>query len=130
VPAPQLPRAIIVHTIREVTMADLYLQGAPIELDIRPRVVRSGDRIHVAFRAPRIPGATSVPRYDVTVWDGWRRRVATLMREPVRPTGGVVCLDWDGRDDRGLLLSPGNYQLRVRGIGNPLQLERTLLIEW
>jgi hypothetical protein len=111
-------------------MADLHLDGAGSILDVRPRVVRAGDRIHVAFRALRVPGAMSVPRYDVSVLDAWRRRVATLMREPVRPTGGVVCLDWDGRDDHGRPLSPGNYQLRVRGVGNPLQLERTLLIEW
>jgi hypothetical protein len=110
-------------------MADLYPEGERPVLDIRPQVVRPGDRVHVAFRALRIPGTMNVPRYDVSVLDALRRRVATLMREPVRPTGGVVCLDWDGRDDHGHPLAPGNYQLRVRGVGNPLQLERTLLIE-
>lgn len=110
-------------------MANLHLNIDAPHLDIRPRVVRPGDNVYVAFRALRLPGTTRMPRYDVTVLDAWRRRVATLLREPVRPTGGVVCLEWDGRDDRGMLLMPGNYQLRVRGVGNPLQLERTLLIE-
>lgn len=111
-------------------MANLLLGIHGSGLDIRPRVVRPGDRVHVAFRAHRIPGGTTVPRYDVSVLDALRRRVATLLREPVRPSGGVVCLDWDGRDDHGFLLPPGQYQLRVQGVGNPLELERTLLVEW
>jgi hypothetical protein len=111
-------------------MAELDLRGVHYGLDIRPRVFRPGDCIHVAFHAPRVPGMMSVPRFDVTVLDAWRRCVATLLREPVRPAGGVVCLDWDGRDDQGMPLPPGYYQMRVRGIGNPLQLERTLMIEW
>jgi hypothetical protein len=110
-------------------MADLYLEAARPSLDIRPPVIRPGDRVQVAFRAVRTPGTMSVPRYDVAVFDAMRFRVATLLREPARPTGGVVCLDWDGRDDRGLTLPPGAYQLRVEGVGNPLQLERTVFIE-
>ena len=108
---------------------DLYLVGAGSNLDIRPTVLRPGDLVQVAFRALREPGSLSLPRYDVSVFDRHRLRVATLLREAVRPTGGVVCLDWDGRDDRGLLLPPRSYQLRVEGVGNPLQLERTLRIE-
>ena len=111
-------------------MGNLFLMGARPNLDVRPSVVRPGDRIHVAFRPLREQGMMSVPRYDVSVFDSLRRRVATLLSEPARPTGGVVCLDWDGRDDHGILLPPGGYRLRVRGIGNPLQLERTLMIEW
>ena len=111
-------------------LADLYLDGAQPVLDIRPRIVRAGDRVHVAFRVPRIPGIMSVPRFDVTVLDAWRRRVATLLREPVRPAGGVVRIDWDGRDDQGIHLRSGSYQLRVEGVGNSIQLERTLLIDW
>jgi hypothetical protein len=107
---------------------DLHF-GARSGLDIRPSVFRPGDLVQVAFRALRVPGTLSVPRYDVGVFNARRLRVATLLREAVRPTGGVVCLDWDGRDDRGLLLPPGSYQLRVEGVGNPLQLERTLQIE-
>jgi hypothetical protein len=110
-------------------MAELYLENAGSGLDIRPPVLRHGDRVHVAFRALRVPGGMSLPRYDVAVFDARRRRVATLLRDPVRPAGGVVCIEWDGRDDRGVILPPGAYQLRVEGVGNPLRLERTLLVD-
>jgi len=110
-------------------MAELFLLGASPALVIRPRVVRIGDRVLVAFRVPRISGAMRVPRFLVTVHDAWRRRVATLLREPVRPERGVVCVDWDGRGDHGPHLPPGSYQLRVEGMGNPLRLEQTLIIE-
>jgi hypothetical protein len=108
---------------------DLYLEGARPSLDIRPSVLRPGDCVQIAFRAARIAGTMNVPHYDVSVLDARRTRVATLLSEPVRPTGGVVCLVWDGRDDRGFLLPPGPYQLRVEGVDHPLLHERTLLIE-
>ena len=110
-------------------MGHLYLDTPPPTLDVRPAILRPGDVVRVAFRVLRIPGALALPRFDVSVFDRRPSRVATLLREPVRPTGGVVCLDWDGRDDRGCLLEPGRYQLRVKGLGNPLLLERTLTIE-
>src|SRR5262245_14827991 len=113
-------------------MAETYLErdsapGAGIEL--WPHSLRAGDRIHVAFRAARVVGAMSMPRYEVSVLDSGRRRVATLLRGRARPAGGVVCLDWDGRDDRGVLLSPGRYWLRVTIVDSPATLERTLYVE-
>lgn len=85
--------------------------------------------MRVAFLAQRVPGGIRLPRYSVTVMDARRRRVATLLREPARPTGGVVHVDWDGRDDQGRLLMPGSYLLSVRGVDNTLRLERTVLVE-
>jgi flagellar hook assembly protein FlgD len=93
-----------------------------------PEVLRAGERILVAFRAARVAGMMRVPSYEVTVFDSRRRRVATLLRGRARPSAGVVCVDWDGRDDRGALVPPGAYQLRVEGPGSSPRLERTLLV--
>ncbi len=112
-------------------MAETYLDydrdGAGIEL--WPEALRSGDRIHVAFRAARVVGAMSVPHYEVTVLDARCRRVATLLRGRARPAGGVICVDWDGRDDGGAWVPPGLYRLRVESVGSGLRLERTIYVE-
>jgi len=99
-------------------------QGLGIE--VWPREPRIGERMLVAFRAAKVFGAMSVPRYEVMVLDERRRRVATLMRGQARPSGGVVCVDWDGRDDGGVMIRAGVYRLRVEGIGTSLVLERTM----
>ena len=110
-------------------MAELLLEQTRPRLELWPSALRAGERVHIAFRAARVIGSMSVPRYEVTVLDARRRRVATLLHGPARPVGGVVCVEWDGRDDRGRRVPPGSYQLRVEGVGFRLRLERTLLID-
>ena len=107
----------------------LYLDDAAAGITLDPAVLRAGDYINVAFRAARVAGATSLPRYDVAVFDARRRRVATLLRGRARAAAGVVCVDWNGRDDTGALVPPGAYQLRVESAGSSLRLERTLLVD-
>jgi hypothetical protein len=110
-------------------MPELYLDHRGSGLELWPNVLRAGDRVHVAFRAARVVGAMSIPRYEVTVLDSRRRRVATLLLGSARPVSGVVCVEWDGRDDRGQFVPAGAYQLRVEGLRCSLRLERTLLVD-
>ena len=111
-------------------MADLFL-GEPVSaFEPRPSVMRAGDRVQVAFHAMRIHGAMRLPQYEVMILDSRRRRVATLLRGAARPAGGVICVDWDGRDDTGGIVPAGAYQLRVQGIDGSRPLERTLTVEY
>lgn len=110
-------------------MLDLSPERQGLAIEVWPREPRIGDRIHVAFRAPPHVGAASRRRYEVTVLDHRRRRVATLLRGPGFVMRGVICVEWDGTDDRGAQVAPGGYQLRVEGRGPSLILERTLRIE-
>jgi len=98
-------------------------------IELWPSTLRAGDRMHIAFRAPRIVGMMKLPTYEVTVLDPRRRRVATLLRGPARASAGGVCIDWDGRDDFGRTVTAGAYRLRVEGRPG-LLLERTLHVEW
>jgi len=109
-------------------MAELELDPRTSGLELWPTSLRSGDRIHIAFRATRVVGAMSVPRYEVSVLDSRRRRVATLLRGRVRPAAGVICVDWDGRDDRGIMVTSGAYTLRVERAGTEFRLERMLFV--
>ncbi len=68
-------------------MAEVYLEDASPGLELWPSVLRAGERMHIAFRAARVVGTMSVPRYEVAVFDSRRRRVATLLRGPARPSG-------------------------------------------
>ena len=61
--------------------------------------------------------------------DQRRRVVATVARGVLRPAGGVVCTEWDGRDERGELAPPGRYLLRVVKPSSTFTLERTVFIE-
>ncbi len=110
-------------------MAELYLDDRGPGIELLPEVLSAGDHVLVAFRATRVMGAMSAPRYQVTVHDERRRHVATLLLGRVRPAGGVVCVAWDGRDDRGALVSPGLYRLRVETLGTSLRMERTLRVD-
>ena len=107
-------------------MAEVYLEDASAGLELWPPVMRTGERMHIAFRAARIVGSMYAPRYEVCVFDSARRRVATLLRGTARPSGGVVFVEWDGRDDRGADVPSGSYQVRVQGA---LRLERTLIVD-
>ena len=57
------------------------------------------------------------------------RPVATIVRGPLRPVGGVVCIEWNGRDEAGAELPAGRYHLRVTRPGSTFLLERKLHIE-
>ena len=109
-------------------MGQTQIQDEGVELQLWPSLLRLGGRIHVAFRAARIEGSLSAPRYDVSVLDAQRKRVATLLQGPARPTAGVVCVEWDGRDDGDAHVPPGVYRVHVAGIGFPLRLEQVLHI--
>ena len=109
-------------------MVDLQIERALPAIELRPTVLRAGDRVQVAFRASRVDGAMRLPRYEVTVVDARRRRIATLLRGHARPAGGVICVDWDGRDDRGAAVPSGDYRLRVQRIGGTLRIEHTLTV--
>ena len=98
-------------------------------IEVSPGAPRLGDRIHVAFRAAGPCADPGAPCYEVAVLDAHRHRVATLFLGRARAAGDVVSVDWDGSDDRGSKVPPGLYQLRVRGIGFPLLLERTLKLD-
>ena len=104
----------------------VVLESATSGIVVWPERPRIGDRIHVAIKAARIIGAMSVPRYEVTVLDARRRRVATLLRGRARAVASVVCVEWDGVDDAGARVAPGIYRLRVRSEGSPELLEKTL----
>jgi len=104
--------------------AQIEIEG--MELQLWPSLLRLGERVHVAFRAARIIGSMNAPRYDVSVLDARRQRVATLLRGTARPTAGVVCIEWDGRDDGGALVPMGAYRVHVAGVGFPLRLEQVL----
>jgi hypothetical protein len=110
-------------------MAELFLDQRCTGLEFWPPALKAGERIHIAFRAARVVGMMSTPRYEVTILDARRRRVATLLHGPARPSGGVVTLEWDGRDDAGDPVPAGAYQLRVQALGSPLQLERTIRVD-
>jgi hypothetical protein len=110
-------------------MAEVYLEDASAGIELWPPVLRVGERIQIAFRAARIVGALREPRYEVSVFDTRNRRVATLLRGAAKPSGGVVFVEWEGRDDRGLEVPSGAFQLRVQGLGSALRLERTIIVE-
>ncbi len=97
-------------------------------IELWPPVLRAGDRVHIVFRAARIVGAMSVPRYAVAVLDFRRRVVANLLRGPARPVSGVICVDWDGRGDDGAPVPPGHYRVHVELPGASQPTERTLLV--
>ncbi len=105
---------------------ELHLDGPGAGIQVWPESPRLGERIHVAFRAARIAGAMHRPRYEVTVLDARRRRVTALLKGHARAVGGVVCVEWDGVNDNGALVSPGVYLLRIRCHRSPLVLERSL----
>ena len=109
-------------------MLQTEIDNQGVELQLWPSLLRLGDRIHVAFRAARLVGSMSAPRYQVSVLDARRQRVATLLHGFARPTAGVVCVEWDGRDDGGDYVPPGVYRVHVAGLGFPLRLEQVLHI--
>src|SRR5262249_52099914 len=99
------------------------------EIELRPPVLRAGDHVQIAFRAARIGGSMRVPRYRVAILDERRRPIANLLRGPARPAGGAVCVEWDGRDDRGLSVLPGIYCIHIQLPGASLPIERKLFID-
>src|SRR5262245_2471710 len=109
-------------------MTRLFLDVDGSGIELWPSQLRIGDRILIAFRASRVVGAMSAPRYEVMVLDFRRRRLATLLRGPARPSGGVVCVEWDGRDDHGRPVPAGPYQALVARVGTHVRLERTLWV--
>jgi hypothetical protein len=98
-------------------------------IQVWPSVLRGGDRVHIVFRAVRIVGSMSLPRYLVRVLDQRRHVVATLMRGSARPAGGVVCVEWDGRDDAGTPVPPGRYGIQVELPRPALPLQHSLRVE-
>lgn len=110
-------------------MGKLAFDAEGASLQIWPDTMRSGDRIAIAFLAAVLRGAAARDAYEVTLHDHRRRRVATIARGPLRPTGGVVCIEWDGRSELGAEVRPGRYLLRVTRPASTFLLERTLYIE-
>ena len=72
----------------------LYLDDVAAGITLDPAVLRAGDYINAAFRAARVAGATTLPRYDVAVFDAIRRRVATLLRGCARAGCSTAQLCW------------------------------------
>jgi len=110
-------------------MGDLELKTGGSSLQLWPETLRTGDRLHIAFLAPVFTGGLPRQEFEVTVLDQRRRRVATVVRGVLRPAGGVVCTEWDGRDERGEPAPPGRYLLRVVKPNSTFTLERTVFIE-
>jgi flagellar hook assembly protein FlgD len=50
---------------------------------------------------------------DLGVYELTGRRVRSLAGEAAPGSGGIVVLDWDGRDDRGRALPGGVYWVRL-----------------
>ena len=109
-------------------MTGLVLDIDRCGIELWPSELRIGDRIVIAFRASRVVGAMNAPRYEVAILDSRRRRLATLLRGSARPSAGVVCVEWDGRDDYGRLVATGPYQALVTTAGSRVRLERTLWV--
>jgi hypothetical protein len=71
-------------------------------------------------------------RIDVAIVDGADRVVRTIVRERELP-GGPVVVEWNGRDDAGILLPEGSYRPRVHldrahrtiRLPNPIRLDVT-----
>ena len=110
-------------------MTETYLESRNAGLELWPSVLRVGNLVRVTFRVARMAGATSPPWYRVTVLDSRRRLVATLLNGDARPVAGVVCVDWDGRDYRGVRVPSGAYRLCIEGLGRTLHLERTVFVD-
>ena len=107
-------------------MIQVQVENEGMELQLWPSLLRLGDCIHVAFRAARVVGTMNPPRYDVSILDSRRRRIATLLRGHARPTAGVVCVEWDGRDESGVYVPSGAYRVQVVGLGFLLRLEQVV----
>lgn len=110
-------------------MGNVELKSGGSALQLWPDTMRTGDRLHIAFLAPLFAGGPLRQEFEVTVLDQRRRVVATIARGVLRPAGGVVCTEWDGRDVRGDLAPPGRYLLRVVKPNSTFTLERTVFIE-
>lgn len=110
-------------------MGDVVLSTPVPALQAWPDVLRDGDLLRIAFRAPRFSGATDGHAYEIQVLDERRRRVATVARGPLRPSGGVVCVEWDGCDDVGRRVDAGAYRLLVTRPPSTFALERTIFVE-
>ena len=110
-------------------MGKLAFTSGGTSIQTWPESIRRGESLHVAFLAPMPHGADPRAEFEVTVHDHRRRTVATLARGALRPVGGVVCIEWNGRDDGGAELPAGRYHLRVTRPSSTFLLERTLHIE-
>ncbi len=110
-------------------MGKLVFSPGGASLQTWPETIRRGETLHVAFLAPVLTGSTRRDEFEVTLHDHRRRAVATIARGSLRPVGGVVCVEWNGRDDRGAEVSAGRYHLRVMRPHSTFLLERTLHIE-
>ena len=109
-------------------MEKLTFEIGGTSLQTWPDPARAGDRVHIAFLAPMLAGA-SREGYEVAVFDHRRHRVARIAPGALRREGAVLCAEWDGRDLHGAQVRPGRYQLRVTKPASTFLLEKTLHLE-
>lgn len=110
-------------------MGKLAFTSGGTSIQTWPETIRRGESLHVAFLVPVRIGSAAPGEFEVTLHDHRRRAVATIARGPLHPVGGVVCVEWNGRDDRGAELPAGRYRLRVTRPRSTFLLECTLHIE-
>ena len=109
-------------------MGTIYLGQESGGLRFWPGELGEGDRLRIAFAAPMFAGGAAHAGWEIFVSDERRRRVATVLRGPVRRSAGVMCVEWDGRDDLGERVNAGTYRVEVVHLGGGFRLERTLRI--
>ena len=110
-------------------MASVTLNHPTSALQTWPDILRSGERLHIAFVAPTFKGPEREHRYDIVVLDQRRWPIAKITGQAPRPVGGVIVAEWDGTDQWGGRVPTGAYQLRVAKPGTTFILERTILVE-
>ena len=97
-----------------VVVADLRQTSLLVDSKVAPRIFTpNGDGINdetaLSFSVFRLEGSSN---FAVGVYDLAGRRVRDLSFTRQRASGEHRLI-WDGRDDRGLLMEPGVYLLRV-----------------
>ncbi|MCC6650731.1 MAG: hypothetical protein IT348_06240 [Candidatus Eisenbacteria bacterium] len=102
------------NRIYEFCLPNSFTDAAPGPLAPRALALSAGPNpfTHATSLAFSLPAAADV---RVVVYDLGGRQVRTLARE--RFAAGRHQLGWDGRDDRGVGVSPGVYRARVESGG-------------
>lgn len=121
------------HLLRAATFGNgVYERDLTPATDV-PLVAATTAQLQLSPPAPNpFRGETSAQltlarecEVSAVIVDAAGRRVRTLADR--RVNAGVTRLQWDGRDDSGLVTAPGAYFLRVRAGGEEISRKLTLL---